>query len=486
MTSGIKEWLFDHLALVWVERVTELPEMILRVNTRAIMRIMRWWWLMCKKQAWELWSNWLDGGSNKVEVQGRFEARLVGIGADGHSYGMMVRNYPVDQKKERVPFWSEVWSSLRRGKIYDAIGGQSPGNHRIAAGVSSHGGKISRFGVRDLQWSISELQAYILWYDRMQYKEFATPQIKTGLRGSEFLSDTDLQSRLTPLMKIDMEDMEVETRVWAQAGVTPALLDTRMGKLQHNFEAAARGYSNRLDGYNQDQYTMADIQKMVENTVGSGKNHNISATLAGLGSSSGSAAGDLMEKYGEQIRDIFLICGSTAAQLQTERFYLFRTPMSLSTGTSALAPSSKWYRQHTDMKRSFKKCVWALKLIVAWEMGFLNTGYPMVHNIELIPRCKDLLLFVAPPPHLFMNAVGDKVDQMLFIWTCICRSWLGWMDRDIKCQQAISWGLTTQKWREVLGGIHWKWSHPPGLMFDVQRFWKHCGLLIFGSEDNVD
>lgn len=74
--------------------------------------------------------------------------------------------------------------------------------------------------------------------------------------------------------------------------------------------------------------------------------------------------------------------------------------------------------------------------------------------------------------------------MMFFIWTCIRRPWLARMDRDVECREAISWGLTTQGWREVLGGTYWKQQHPrtPQSSFDVRKFWRHGGSLIFGSD----
>lgn len=122
----------------------------------------------------------------------------------------------------------------------------------------------------------------------------------------------------------------------------------------------------------------------------------------------------------------------------------------------------------------------------AWDMGFQNKTYPMVHNIKLTPKCKDLLLFLSPPPHLFMNTTEEKCSQMLFVWTCIRKPWLSRMDRDIECTELVSWGLTTQQWREILGGTYWKFKHPKDSVpkFTWRKFWRYGGALIFGDEQD--
>jgi hypothetical protein len=59
------------------------------------------------------------------------------------------------------------------------------------------------------------------------------------------------------------------------------------------------------------------------------------------------------------------------------------------------------------------------------------------------------------------------------------------MDRDVECSNLVSWGMTTQQWREVLSGVYWKCRHPrvgPST-FDNRRFWTYGGPLIFGQEE---
>ncbi|KAJ7144537.1 hypothetical protein C8R44DRAFT_725463 [Mycena epipterygia] len=267
------------------------------------------------------------------------------------------------------------------------------------------------------------------------------------------------------------------------ANVTPSLQDTRKGCLVHNkpleyypphaeraedFEPAARGYSGRSDSYNQDRHSVADIIKMMETTAPTAKNHNISTTLAADVRRTGADAGDLIEKYA------------------ADRAVLPRQDVPVRAQSKAPAPSSKWYRQHEAMREAYKNTVWAPKLVNAWDMGFQNTVYPRVHDIELTPKCKDMLLFTAPQPHLFMNKGEEKEHCMLFVWTCIRRAWLSRIDRDVDCTEVVSWGLTTQQWREILGGKYWKLKHPKEeggkSTFDWRKFWRHGGEMVLGHE----
>ncbi|KAJ7776601.1 hypothetical protein DFH07DRAFT_766796 [Mycena maculata] len=360
-----------------------------------------------------------------------------------------------------------------------------------------------------LQRSLAELQAYIMWHDRMEYAELPTvfSGSETGLRGAivATLADyTHLRRLGAPVWwEFGMSDapnldgtkqgvmtpLAIECQPWAAEGIPPALRDTHKGKLIHNkpleyypphvnnkdtFERAARGYSERLDNYNEDKHCVADVRKMMENTTDpisakdlTGNNHNRSEKLAAEVRRAGGDAADLMEKYAA---DRAILPGPDVP--------------TRSSGPKAAAPSSKWYRQHQDISRIYKQTSWVPTLVDAWEMGFQNTTYPMVHNIQLIPKCKELLLFLAPPPHLFMNTTEEKCRNMLFVWTCIRKPWLGRVDRDVGCREVVSWGLTTQQWREILGGTYWKFKHPrtPTSEFSWRKFWKYGGALIFGEE----
>ncbi|KAJ7479010.1 hypothetical protein FB451DRAFT_1172133 [Mycena latifolia] len=414
-----------------------------------------------------------------------------------------------------------VWYIDRIGAIVAAEDAQKDGIHErlgvkppVIAMVRAHNACFStRFPhltYRDLleylaglQLAIGELQAYLLWYERIQYESLPTtlPTCDSGLRGS--IANTSIEYdrlrllgvpvwwelptsqvvHLDPAKERVLSDTGIETRLWANAGVTPSLQDTRKGVLVHNkpleyyppcvdnqqeLETAARGYSSRLDGYNQDRHTVADVRKMLENTNLSGGNHNRSASLAKDVRRAGEQAGDLMDRYAA---DRAILPGPDAPPPAKSK---------------ASAPSSKWYRQYTDIKKSHTECSWSSKFVTAWEMGSCNTGYyPMVHNIKLNPKCKDLLLFTAPPPHLFMKKGDDKESRMLFVWICIRHGWLARMDRDVECQQVASWGLTTQQWREILGGTYWKFKHPKEgeHPFEWRYFWRHGGTMVLGPEE---
>ncbi|KAJ7655714.1 hypothetical protein DFH06DRAFT_1200834 [Mycena polygramma] len=354
-----------------------------------------------------------------------------------------------------------------------------------------------------LQRAIAELQAYIMWYDRMYYADFPTASqngMNTGLRGS-IATDTRTYASLRslgapvwlevegslvgldPAKESQMTDLLIEVTLWADTAATTALQDTRKGVLVHNkpleyypphvldlesFETAARGYGLRTDTYNKDKYSLADVRRMIENEKLSGKNHNISATLAVNVRCAGSLAMDMMERYAS---DRAILPG----------------PDEFTPGKPKVATkSSKWARQYQDIIKAYSDCVWAPRFVEAWELALNNTtGYPSVHNVLLTPKCKDLLLFVAPPPHLFLNKAGEKTATMFFVWICIRRAWLSRMDRDVDCSSAVSWGMTTQQWREVLNGLYWKCRHPregPSA-FENRRFWTYGGPLIFGEDE---
>ncbi|KAK7031884.1 hypothetical protein R3P38DRAFT_3313818 [Favolaschia claudopus] len=362
--------------------------------------------------------------------------------------------------------------------------------------------------IAGLQQSVAELQAYILWCDQMLYAELPTTvrNSETGLRGSIAVSEADylvlrnlgvpvwLELGSENLLRVEgskqvlLQRVSVETGLWQDAGVARSLQNIRGGALVHNkpleyypppaaastnFEDVARGYAARTDKYNEDRYSRADVSRMLQGSDLSRKNHNISPRLAAEVRRAGDLAGDLMEKYAAE----------RAMIPQPE-------PPALVTPKGP-APSSKWYRQHLAVIESFATSQWAPKFIESWEMGLHNTsGYPLVHDIQLFPRSCELLLFVAPPPHLFLNKPREKTAVMLFIWVYIRRAWMARIDRDLDCNESVCHGLTTGQWREVLGGTYWKMQHPRAFggisSFNARFFWKYGGPLIFGSDTADD
>jgi hypothetical protein len=191
----------------------------------------------------------------------------------------------------------------------DRLGARPPVIAMVRAHNACFSMRIPHLTYRDileylagLQRAIAELQAYIMWYDRMQYQDLATPLVpggKRGLRGSialrledyEYLRamgvpvwlelDQSWLGHLDVLKECSMESVNIEARLWTQVSVTPSLQDFRAGGLVHNkpleyyppkvddpncFERAARGYSSRVDSYRHDSYTFEDVKKMMGNT----------------------------------------------------------------------------------------------------------------------------------------------------------------------------------------------------------------------------
>ncbi|KAJ6629428.1 hypothetical protein B0H10DRAFT_1939816 [Mycena sp. CBHHK59/15] len=330
---------------------------------------------------------------------------------------------------------------------------------------------------------VSELQAFIMRYDRIQYANIPSNSrgFELGLRGSiaNTREEYNLLRRLgvpvwlqlatsdllvpDPQKETTCLSLHVGTRLWSGMPVSISLKDIHKGKLVHNkpleyyppcvkeprwYESAARGYSVRFDIFNRDLKSADDVLEMVQSTNPTGVNHNVSSSLAHRIHETGSTATELMEQYASD--------RAVAPVMDADK----NSPALI----GCPGKKSKWYQ--------------------AWNMGSHNTYYPLHHDIQLIPKCKDLLLFVAPPPHLFLGfKKADKLNTFFFIWMCIRRPWLSHVHRDDG--DPISWGLTTQKWREILGGYYWKLRHPKELdpvPFTLRRFWCHGGPLIFGDE----
>lgn len=113
----------------------------------------------------------------------------------------------------------------------------------------------------------------------------------------------------------------------------------------------------------------------------------------------------------------------------------------------------------------------------------------MVNNIRLHPKCKDLLVYPVPPPHIFCSAdrSAEKVNSFFYIWICIRSKWLSMIYQE--GLSSLFSALTLNKWREILGGIYWKrQTRNQGLFFDknvdaafdLRHFWKNGDPLIFG------
>ncbi|KAJ6536050.1 hypothetical protein B0H19DRAFT_1270865 [Mycena capillaripes] len=359
-----------------------------------------------------------------------------------------------------------------------------------------------------LQRSVAELQAYVLWHDRIQYGNIpaSTRSFELGLRGSIAQNPTDYNalrklgvpvwlelsqanmSLFDVTKRVELTAMRVETRKWDDMSVSQFLRDTRKGKLVHNkpleyyppavdantaYESAARGYSPRQDLICRDLHSLQDVLKMVETGDLSGNNHNKSAALGVQVRAAGNTAGELMEKYAADRA----IAPTAEAVLPRE-----------TNRKSRSGGQSKWFRQFSDLSKCYEKTRWAPAFVEAWNMARQDSDYyPLLHNIKLEPKCKTLLLYLAPPPHLFLGVQSiPKMCNFFFIWMCIRRPWLSRIRNTF--DDPISWGLTTQKWRNILSGEYWKYRHPTdgGVEFQLRKFWKKGGPLIFSEEEIGD
>ncbi|KAF7345497.1 hypothetical protein MVEN_01568200 [Mycena venus] len=363
--------------------------------------------------------------------------------------------------------------------------------------------------IAGLQRAAAELQAYSLWHDRMQYSDLAstTRSFELGLRGS--IARTPEEYRLLlrlgapvwleiPLSSTNGLDaaketklatMRVERRTWEEMPVSPFLRNSRNGILVHNkpleyyppvvsdttssrYEAAARGYLPREDVLNQDLRALEDVMHMVESIGLSGANHNKSAALATKVRAAGNTAGELMERYAAD-RAISPTADAVIPRSSTPR--------------SSGEGQSKWLRQYRDTQSRYEATPWAPQFVEAWGLTRHNSDYyPLIHDIPLDPKCADLLLYIAPPPHLFLGVQNPRKQcTFFFIWMCIRRPWLARMRQSLN--DAVSWGLTTQTWRNILSGHYWKLRHPANESspFEIRKFWKFGGPLVFVEDETT-
>ncbi|KAJ7455177.1 hypothetical protein FB451DRAFT_1373321 [Mycena latifolia] len=281
--------------------------------------------------------------------------------------------------------------------------------------------------------------------------------------------------------EVKRSPLHIETRTWDGMPVERALFASHRGKLVHNkpleyyppsvaaiynYELAARGYAPRQDSFCRDLRSWQDVSKMVPKSTLPGTNHNLSVELANQVREAGSLAGELVEKYASDraiapVPDVVVVVSAKAK-----------------------AEQSKWYRQYLDLRKR-EDVPWAPKSIEAWDMASLNSDYfPLLHNVKLEPKCKALLLYVAPPPHLFLGLKSEeKRNRYFFIWMCIRRAWLCQVSRN--CDDPLFWGLTSQQWRDILSGEYGKYRHPKDSVspFDARKFWIHGGPLF--SPDDI-
>ncbi|KAJ6576000.1 hypothetical protein DFH09DRAFT_1311452 [Mycena vulgaris] len=290
---------------------------------------------------------------------------------------------------------------------------------------------------------------------------------------------------LDPTKKVQLSPLRIENRKWDEMQVDKSLRDTHKGKLVHNkvldyyppvvedpevYELAARGYRPRQDIFTRDIGSWNDVLKMLDTARPSGVNHNKSAALGIMVRDAGSTAGELMEKYASD-RAIAPAPDVVPA------------PSASKSGKE----QSRWYRQYLEIQSARTTVPWAPPYVEAWGLASLNSDYfPLVHNAKLEPKFKTLLLYILPPPHLFLGVKSlEKLHGYFFIWMCIRRAWLSQVCRE--SGDPIYWGLTTQQWRDILSGQYWKYRHPRSedTKFELRRFWKYGGPLVFEQEPGV-
>ncbi|KAJ6464470.1 hypothetical protein C8R45DRAFT_1174608 [Mycena sanguinolenta] len=354
--------------------------------------------------------------------------------------------------------------------------------------------------IAGLQRSVAELQAYTMWYDRMHYSDLPSSNrsFELGLRGSiaRTVEEYNLLRKLGAPVWLEIEEsqeslfdpkkktrvtlLRVETRTWEEMPVSHFLRNSMQGRLVHDkpleyyppsvadaskYERAARGYWPREDKLRRDLRCRDDVLSMLKNTSSFFRRKSQPIDWTGI--------------QNERSRyNSWRIDGTIRA--------IAPTPEARPSETKRPTEQrSKWLRQFLDTKQHYTAIAWAPKFVEAWDVTRHNSDYyPLVHNIELQPKCSTLLLYIVPPPHLFLGIQKpEKLADSLFIWMCIRRPWLSRIGTDLS--DPISWGITTQKWRDVLSGQYWKHRHPrnaePG--FELRKFWRNGGPLILEDDE---
>ncbi|KAJ6471554.1 hypothetical protein C8R45DRAFT_1218118 [Mycena sanguinolenta] len=217
------------------------------------------------------------------------------------------------------------------------------------------------------------------------------------------------------------------------------------------YEAAARGYWPCADKLRRDLRCAKDVMSMLKDIR---ENHNQSAAVARQVRDAGAMAGELMEKY-----------AGDRAIAPTAEVVIPPTAHSKPPGGK-----SKWLRQFLDTNTRYDDTPWAPKYVDPWCM--------------LEPKCAQLLLYNAPPPHLFLGFTKpEKMHNAFFIWMCIRRPWLARIRSSVA--DPLIWGITTKQWRDILSEQYWRLRHPQGT-FELRKFWKSGGPLIFEDDDFED
>ncbi|RDB25618.1 hypothetical protein Hypma_006129 [Hypsizygus marmoreus] len=163
-----------------------------------------------------------------------------------------------------------------------------------------------------------------------------------------------------------------------------------------SFELAARGYSPRVDSYRHDKLAARTFLLWLAMTL-----RSISALVW-------SEISAMLDRYDANVQKMpYDDVSSPVAQ------------------KNHVSDPPKWLRQYDDARSAFQKCSW-------------------------------FLLYVPTGRWLWTSA--DKLNNMFFIWSCIRRLWLGAL-----YQQGLRssfFRITTQRWRDILGGVYWKSQIP--------------------------
>ena len=128
---------------------------------------------------------------------------------------------------------------------------------------------------------------------------------------------------------------------------------------------------------------------------------------------------------------------------------------------------------------------WNMAELPQWSLGLTMAEIPLAQTSTLLstmatayaPRIRtpgDIVSFLIPPLHLFYKMKPEKRIEAYFIWTIIRPHWL---EQVTKTPSALS----TQSWRDVLSGTHFRSQHPKEVKFNILHFWRYGGDLVFSQ-----
>ncbi|KIM72797.1 hypothetical protein PILCRDRAFT_93308 [Piloderma croceum F 1598] len=343
-------------------------------------------------------------------------------------------------------------------------------------------------GVAALRRTISELQAFVLWY---QDRHKVNSERPFRLRGAIVANTADymylfnldipvwmivdLSTYRLPLQRRRIDTRPIsqicEVRCWHELPMLERMendMEYKTGAglvLLHSkelfyypplvndktpFERAARGYAPRLDTPNQDKRARKEVNKVHAIASGSSKR-------SAPPRSEPSKKAKLADSKGDHsaIRTLAQKCRHLLEE------------------ASKLAP-------------------WAPPPVKYWEVSIAPTS--TFFALCPVPEVStpNHLAFLTPPPHIFTRRQDSDDDEkpkhinrchaLLFIWVCIRRFWQSRLDAafisgTFGMHESISeYRLSTRKWKDLLHADAFRNASPKG-EFDIQQFWTYGNIF---------